>query len=155
MASVWRAHAGEEEAVASLLGDFRDWLGRPEPSNESLVASVGRLIADRDTEYLLAAVDSGGAPEGVCQLRFRFSVWHAGCECCLEDLFVRTRGRRHGIGAALVEAAIASARERRCGRLQLDVNEGNRPALALYERLGFRVAQAPGAGRNVLMRLDL
>ena len=42
------------------------------------------------------------------------------------------------------------ARDRGCARVELDVNESNGPARALYEGLGFTSAAAPGAPRNLL-----
>jgi ribosomal protein S18 acetylase RimI-like enzyme len=45
--------------------------------------------------------------------------------------------RRSGLGRALVEGAIARARERGCRRMELDTNEDNAAARALYEGLGF------------------
>src|SRR4249920_705100 len=57
--------ATEEDAaaVARLLTEFRDHQGRDWPDDASFLESVGRLMADPDTEFLLA-----GEPEdGVCQ----------------------------------------------------------------------------------------
>lgn len=45
--------------------------------------------------------------------------------------------RRRGIARALVEAALALAQERGAERVLLEVVEGNLPASALYESLGF------------------
>src|SRR3954471_8621152 len=54
-------------------------------------------------------------------------------------MYVRDSHRARGIGAALVEAALAAARERFALRLvTLTVSEGNGGAEALYERFGFR-----------------
>ena len=142
-------------AVTGLLVEFRDWWGRATPSSASFRSSVDRLIGDPDTEFLLASAARDAAPAGVRQLRFRFSVWHAAQDCWLEDLFVREAARGAGLGAALVEAALERARARGCARVELDVNEQNRTALALYERLGFSAAPEPGAGRSLLMRLRL
>jgi GNAT superfamily N-acetyltransferase len=152
---VWRAEPAESSAVAHLLVAFRDWWGRAEPSAESLQSSVDRLIANPDTEFLLGSAGHDGAPSGVCQLRFRFSAWHAAEDCFIEDLFVREEARGAGLGAALVEAALERARGRGCARVELDVNEENRTALALYERLGFSATPEPGTGRSLLMRLRL
>jgi GNAT superfamily N-acetyltransferase len=62
----------------------------------------------------------------------------------LAKMLVHRRARRQGLGAALVRAAEATARE--CGRtlLVLDaVNDGD--AARLYERLGWvRVGEIPG-----------
>ena len=140
--------------MAGLLVEFRDWWGRSLPSDESFAASVDRLMDSPDTEFLLGSA-GGGAPAGVCQLRFRFSVWHATEDCWFEDLFVREQARRSGLGGALVEAALERARERGCARVELDVNEANRAARALYERFGFSGPAEPGAGRALLLRCRL
>ena len=155
MTRVWRAEPAESAAVAHLLLAFRDWWGRAGPSAESFQSSVERLIGDQDTEFLLGSAGHDGAPSGICQLRFRFSAWHAAEDCFIEDLFVREEARGSGLGAALVEAALERARGRGCARVELDVNEENRAALGLYERLGFSAVPAPGAGRDLLMRLRL
>jgi len=152
---VWPAESGEVEVVAGLLLEFRDWLGRNRPSEESLAASVGRLIDAADTEYLIGSVGPGDEPAGVCQLRFRFGVWHAAPDCWLEDLFVRQGERRSGLGAALVEAALTRARARGCARVELDVNEANAAALALYDRFGFGAHSDSFGGRDLLMRRPL
>ncbi len=57
----------------------------------------------------------------------------------LEGLAVDTRARRHGIGRALVRAAVACAVARRLDRVTLHVSVGNRAAIALYEAEGFVV----------------
>lgn len=152
MAVVWRARPDEAEAVAALLVDFRNWWGRDTPTVASFEAGVRRLIADPSTEYLLGALEQGVEPDGVCQLRFRYGLWHAAEDCWLEDLFVRDRARGRGLGRALSEAALARARKRGCARVELDVNEANPAALALYEALGFSALSDPPGGRNLLMR---
>lgn len=63
--------------------------------------------------------------------------------------------RRLGVGRALTEAAIERARERGCRRIQLDVNEANPEALALYEGVGFDPVQDPPGGRLLLMTRPL
>ncbi len=54
-----------------------------------------------------------------------------------------------------MEAALERARERGCARVELDVNEENEPALALYESLGFDSWDDPPGGRNLFMRRKL
>lgn len=138
--------------MAALLVEFRDWHGRSEPSAESFERDVSRLIADPGTEYLLAAPGEGEAAAGVCQLRFRWGVWYAAEDCELEDLYVRAKARRSGLGDALVAAALARAGARGCARVQLDANERNAAALALYERHGFGAWSDAFGGRDLLLR---
>ena len=149
----WLAEPHEADVVADLIVQFRDWYDRSEPSAESFREGVRQLIARDDTDYLLAAAGDG-EPGGVCQLRFRYGLWYAKEDCWLEDLFVREQDRRAGLGEALIARAVERARERGCGRIELDVAESNRPAWALYERMGFSAGYKPPAP-NILMGLKL
>lgn len=151
MSPAWRAEPDEAETVARLLVQFRDHLGHSWPSENSFLASVERLIERPDTEFLLAAPDEDAPPAGVCQLRFRHSVWTASEDCWLEDLFVRDEARRLGLGRQLVELAMQRARDRGCRRIELDTNETNAAALALYEDSGFSTASKGLAGRDVFL----
>jgi GNAT superfamily N-acetyltransferase len=150
---IWLAEPHEADVVARLMIGFRDWYGRSEPPDRDFRAGVERLIAAPATDYLLAAAGDGEAA-GVCQLRYRHSLWTASEDCWLEDLFVRESDRRLGLGEALVVAVIERARARGCGRIELDVSESNRGAWALYERMGFSPDYKPPAP-NVLMGLRL
>jgi ribosomal protein S18 acetylase RimI-like enzyme len=140
-------------AVQRLIGEFRDWWDYEGPSDESLGRSVPRLLADDRTEFLLA--EEAGEPVGVCQLRYRFGLWLESDDCHLEDLYVRETARGAGLGRELVAAAVERARARGCGRVELDTNEANAAARALYESFGFSSwADTPG-GNNLLLRLRL
>jgi ribosomal protein S18 acetylase RimI-like enzyme len=81
-------------------------------------------------------------------------VWTAAPDCWLEDLFVAEPARRSGLGAALVEAAIERARERGCRRVELDTNEDNAAALALYHRFGFS-ERSKGEDRSLFLGVKL
>jgi ribosomal protein S18 acetylase RimI-like enzyme len=137
--------------VARLLSAFRDWQGRGDPSDASIRASVERLLADPDTEFLLA----GDPPAAVLQLRFRHAVWTGTDDANLEDLFVTEAARGSGIGRELVEAALARARERGCARILLDTAESNEAALRLYRSFGFKSGSDEAGGRELFMRLRL
>jgi ribosomal protein S18 acetylase RimI-like enzyme len=137
--------------VARLMIGFRNWWQRDEPGDASFEAGVRHLLSDSNTEFLLA----GDPAVGVCQLRYRFAVWTASEDCWLEDVFVEEQARGSGLGRELAEAVLARARERGCARVELDVNEANPAALALYESLGFESWSDPPGGRNLLMRRRL
>ena len=141
--------AGPEDAedVARLISGFRAYYGEELPAEEEILAVVRRLLPDPATEYLLA----GEPAVGVAQLRFRLSVWTGTEDAWLEDLFVEPGARGRGAGRALTEASIERARLRGCGRIQLDANEANEPALALYRSLGFESGSPArwGGGRDL------
>jgi GNAT superfamily N-acetyltransferase len=150
-ARAWVAQPDEAEVVSALLVEFRDHLSHDWPSANAFLASVERLFEDADTEYLLAAPDDDSPPAGVLQLRFRFSVWMAAPDAWLEDLFVRPDARRTGVGDALVNLAIEQAAARGAKRIELDTNEENAAALALYERNGFSARAKGGTGRDLYL----
>jgi GNAT superfamily N-acetyltransferase len=60
-----------------------------------------------------------------------------GDDCWLGAMWVAPERRRDGVGTALANAVLDWARSWGAGRVLLGVAEGNRPAAALYERLGF------------------
>jgi GNAT superfamily N-acetyltransferase len=155
VSTVWLAARDEADTVARLLVEFRDHNGHSDPSDDSFLESVKRLIGRTDTEFWLGAGESGGSAQGICQLRFRHSVWTAAEDCWLEDLFVRGDARRGGVGRALVARALDRARERGCRRVELDTNEDNANAIRLYESLGFSTT-SKGTSRSLFLgvRLD-
>jgi GNAT superfamily N-acetyltransferase len=88
-------------------------------------------------------------------MRFRHSVWTGSDDAWLEDVYVADAARGTGLGRALVEYAMERARERGCGRIQLDVNEANEPAKTLYESLGFSPWQDHPGGNALHMTRKL
>jgi GNAT superfamily N-acetyltransferase len=155
MAIVWRAEHHEAEAVGQLLVEFRNHLGVDWPSDNAFLAGVDRLIEDPNTAFLLGAPDADSPPAGVAQVRFRYGIWWAAEDCLLEDLFVREDARGAGLGRALVEQVIELARQRGCRRVELDANEDNAAALALYRAFGFDAQDDRYGGRNLMMRHHL
>ena len=154
MSEVWRAAPHEADAVSNLLIAFRDWMSESLPTDEAMAAAVVALIEDPATVYLLGSVAPGERACGVCQLRFRHSVWTSSPDCWLEDLYVQEHARGRGVGRALVHAAFEHAGARSAARIELDTNERNTGAIALYESLGFSASsKTHGAmdGRDIFM----
>ena len=154
-ARVWVAEPAEAETVGRLLVAFRDHLGVDWPSDNAFIAGVERLIEDRGAMYLLGAPDDDAPPAGVAQLRFRYGIWWAAEDCLLEDLFVLESARGTGLGRALLELAIEQAAERGCRRIELDVNDNNDAALALYRSVGFDNRDDRYGGGNLFFRKHL
>ncbi len=154
MSEVWPASADEASDITRLLIAFRNWVGVDLPDDDAFAASVARLAAEPTTEFLLGRDEAGAPPCGVCQLRFRHSIWTAAPDCWLEDLYVEDAARGRGVGRALVVLAFERATVRGARRIELDTNEHNHGAIALYEALGFSTSsKAHGAlrGRDVFM----
>jgi ribosomal protein S18 acetylase RimI-like enzyme len=138
----------DAETVARLMIGFRDHLGYDWPSDNAFLAGVERLLDDPNTDFMLGEID--GQAAGVVVLRYRLGLWRAGTDCLVEDVFVEEQARGSGLGRVLMDAAITRARERGARRMELDTNDSNAPAIALYESLGFR----NGGDRYYRLHLD-
>jgi ribosomal protein S18 acetylase RimI-like enzyme len=73
-------------------------------------------------------------------------------DCWLEDLFVAAEARGDGHARALAGAALERAGERGCKRIELDVNEDNETALALYLPAGFTLEPKPPGRTHLTSR---
>jgi ribosomal protein S18 acetylase RimI-like enzyme len=121
------------DAVGQLLHDFNREYDDPTPDPPALAERMRELLAGGDTAVLL----TGDGPDGLAVLRFRRSIWTPGLECYLAELYVVPSRRGHGLGRALMEAALALARSRGADYMDLGTGEDDVAARALYESLGF------------------
>jgi ribosomal protein S18 acetylase RimI-like enzyme len=120
-------------AIGQMLHDFNVEFGDPTPSPAWLAERVKRLLDLGDTAVLLG----GPGPHGLVVLRFRPALWSVGEECYVAELYVMPEHRGHGLGRALMQAAIQLARERGAEYIELGTAETDVAARALYESLGF------------------
>ena len=131
--AVRRADAADAEAVGQLLYDFNREYDEPTPSPAQLANRIRQLLDIGDTMILLA----GRGPDGLAVLRFRAAIWSEGLECYLAELYVVPIRRGHGIGRALMEAALQHAREHGADYMDLGTSDDDVAARSLYESLGF------------------
>lgn len=87
----------------------------------------------RSPTAVLRVIRDGGAIGGYYLLLFRARSRVAR----LYSIAVDRRRQGRGLGAALIADAERVAARRGAERLGLEVREDNRPAIALYERLGY------------------
>jgi ribosomal protein S18 acetylase RimI-like enzyme len=140
--------AGPEDAdqVARLLHDFNAEFSEPTPAVEVLTERVRKLIAAGTIVVLLA----GDGPDGLVQFRFMRTVWSDALSVYLEELYVVPARRGEGIGRALLESTLATAREAGADRIDLTTAEADRAARALYESAGFTNHEGGGDGPSML-----
>jgi ribosomal protein S18 acetylase RimI-like enzyme len=134
-AAVRRATPGDAGAVARLLHDFQQEFDEPSPGVEALTERYEELIRNRDMTVLLA----GDGPDGFAQIRYRPWVYSAGphAHSYLEELYVVPDLRGQGIGRALLEAAMETARTEGATHMELGTSETDTAARGLYESAGF------------------
>ena len=128
-----RAGAADAELVGRLLDDFNREFDAPTPGAQRLAARIGELLSGEDTVVLLC----GTGPDGLAVLRFRPAIWSDALECYLAELYVVPARRGHGLGRALMDAALAVARDEGADHIDLGTSEDDVAARALYESVGF------------------
>jgi [ribosomal protein S18]-alanine N-acetyltransferase len=73
------------------------------------------------------------------------NYWVVAGELHIHSIAVHPDRRRAGLAAALVAHALAEGRAAGCTIATLEVRRSNRPAIALYERAGFRTVSVRAA----------
>jgi ribosomal protein S18 acetylase RimI-like enzyme len=130
---VRRAGVEDAEAVGRLLHDFNSEYDDYTPGPEAMGKRIGELLGSGDILVLFG----GDGPDGLALLRFRPSLWSESLDCYLEELYVVPGLRGEGLGQALMEAAIETARSEGATYMDLGTAETDTAARALYEKLGF------------------
>jgi ribosomal protein S18 acetylase RimI-like enzyme len=131
--SVRPATVADADPIGRLLHDFNSEFDDPTPGPRALAERFRELLAGDETMVLLG----GDGPHGLAVLRFRPGLWTRALECYLAELYVVPERRGHGLGRALMEAAIELARQNGADHMDLGTSEDDVAARALYESLGF------------------
>jgi len=130
--SIRVADMNDVHEIGRLLHSFNDEFGEPSPPAKVLAERFKALL-ERDTVVLLG----GDGPDGIAVLRLRMSIWSSGLESYLAELYVVPDRRGHGLGRALMQAALHEARARGADTMEIGVDEPDQAARSLYESLGF------------------
>jgi ribosomal protein S18 acetylase RimI-like enzyme len=140
--------AGIEDApeVARLLHDFNTEFSEPSPGVEVLTVRARQLLADGEITVLLG----GEGPDGIAMLRFRPSIWTGALDAYLEELYVAPEQRGRGIGRALLETAMDTARDAGARHMELGTSESDTAARSLYESCGFDNHEGRDSGPRAL-----
>jgi len=130
---VRQATAADAPAFGRLLQAFNEEYDEPTPPADAIAERAAPLITSGDVTVLFV----GDGPDGFAELRFRPSLYTGGLDAYLEELYVVPERRGHGLGRALLEAAMDYARARGADRIDLNTSEDDVAARGLYESSGF------------------
>jgi GNAT superfamily N-acetyltransferase len=140
------ASAADAPVFGRLLHSFNVEFDEPTPAAEVIAERAAPLIASGELTVLFA----GDGPDGFAQLRFRPSIYTGALDAYLEELYVVPDRRGHGLGRALLEAAMQHARKRGAAHIDLNTSEDDVAARALYEGTGFTNREGGPEGPTML-----
>lgn len=134
---VRRAGASDLSTLVRLLGqlfsieaDFR-----PDPGRQR--AGLALMLDDEERRAVLVA-ERATEVVGMVTAQLVVSTSEGGLSALVEDMFVEPGERGRGVGRALLREIEAWAGARGASRLQLLADRENTPALAFYDRMGWR-----------------
>ncbi|MEW5721476.1 MAG: GNAT family N-acetyltransferase [Thermodesulfobacteriota bacterium] len=126
------------EDVPLLLGLIRELAAYEKLAHEVRAdeAILGESLFGSRPAAEALLVFHAGAPAGYCLFFHNFSTFLGRPGLYVEDLYIKPRFRRRGLGRAVFRRLAGLARERGCARLEFSVLDWNEPALRFYENLG-------------------
>lgn len=107
------------------------------PDHPRYLAALKAIDADPNQRLVVAELD--GHPVGTLQLTYIPGITRLGeTRCLVEAVHIAPTHRNLGLGSEMIAWAIAEARARGCGLVQLTSNKKRLDAHRFYERLGFK-----------------
>ena len=135
-------------AVTELISRYaRDPMGGGVDLSDDVKAVLAERLRQR-ADYVGVLGYDGADPVALINCFEGFSTFMARPLMNVHDVYVDPAYRGHGLSRRLLERVEALARARGCGKLTLEVLDGNTAALASYRRFGFETyALDPAFGR--------
>ena len=122
------------ELSALLVRQLREH-GNALPDTALSDAAAGLIAHPGRGRFLIAR--EGEAMLGFAALSFLWTLEHGGRAAWLDELYVVPERRGHGIGDALLQAALSVARAAGALAVDLEIETGHERAASLYQRAGF------------------
>jgi ribosomal protein S18 acetylase RimI-like enzyme len=150
-------HDDDARALVSLLDAYaRDPAGGGEPLSDFAKTYLPSALAARPQAFSVLAFE-GDLPVGLINCIEGFSTFACRPLVNVHDVAVLTSHRGRRIGERMLALVEELALERGACKLTLEVLDGNRSALTLYQRCGFapyQLAPALGDARFLQKKLN-
>ena len=139
MLTIQQAGLEDLEAISQLFNDYRQFYGQASDMN-GVRAFLRDRLERRESVVFLASLgqhDQAISHVGLMQVYPSFSSISMKQIWILNDLFVVSKERKHGVGSALLKRAQCYAQETGAKGLTLQTARSNVNAQRLYESLGW------------------
>jgi GNAT superfamily N-acetyltransferase len=132
-----RARPGDEVELVAMMRALADFEHALDQCTVTEAQLSDALFGEHATVYAhVAEVD--GEPAAMALWFRNFSTWDGVAGIYLEDLFVKSAFRRHGLARALLATLARECVENGYTRLSWAVLDWNTNAIALYDAVGGR-----------------
>ena len=132
-----RVRPGDEAELVAMMRALADFEHALDECTVTETQLSRALFGERATVYAhIAEVD--GEPAAMALWFCNFSTWDGVAGIYLEDLFVKSEFRRHGLARALLSTLAGECVSNGYTRLTWAVLDWNSNAIALYDSVGGR-----------------
>jgi GNAT superfamily N-acetyltransferase len=142
-ARVRPARSDDLEAVVVAIGELLDELGSTPPPAAAMLAAARTLIEDPRAGTLLVADAGEGEIVGVLAASFQTAMHVPGRYTTVQDLWVAPSWRSRSVGAELLRALAALAREQGVARAEVGLPRESFASIRATESFYLRNGFAP------------
>ena len=135
--NIRRARPGDEAELVAMVRELAEF----EHALDECTVTEGQLrqaLFGEPATVQAYVADVDGEPAAMALWFYNFSTWDGVAGIYLEDLFVRSAFRRHGLAKALLSTLARECVEGGYTRLTWAVLDWNSNAIALYDAVGGR-----------------
>ncbi len=131
------ARPGDEADIVAMIHELAEFERAPEQCTVTEKQITAALFGEDAVASCLVA-EADGQTAAMALWFHNFSTWDGVAGIHLEDLIVRERFRRRGLGRALLAALARECVENGYSRLSWSVLDWNTGAITLYDSVGAR-----------------
>lgn len=124
----------DESHYAELIGLIKEF-SVFEKQSDKMTNSVTKMLKEKDFIHGFVVKDECNKIAGYVTYFVAYYTW-VGKSLYMDDLYVRPGYRGKGLGTALIQKVIASAKEQDCYKVRWQVSKWNQPAIDFYNSLG-------------------
>jgi ribosomal protein S18 acetylase RimI-like enzyme len=125
------------EAITGLLSELSEYAHNSNDLDFDHIRHLHSTMAGMPDRYRNMAASKDGVVVGFISVVNYLSFYHKGGTALINELVVSKRYRNQGIGRALVEWAVAAAKEAGLDEIEVGTEKDNTGAIAFYRRTGF------------------
>jgi GNAT superfamily N-acetyltransferase len=137
MLSIRAATVNDAPLLAAMIRELAEF----ERELHMVVMTEQDLVRDgfgENPKFRALIAEWGAESAGYALFFGVYSTWEGRAGLFLEDLFVRSGFRSHGIGKALLARVARIAQQENCYGLRWEVLDWNKSAIKFYESLGVK-----------------
>jgi ribosomal protein S18 acetylase RimI-like enzyme len=132
--SIRRAIENDFPQIIDLFQEFALFEKIP----EKMINSANKMVSEKEYFNCFIAETDNKEIIGYAAVFFSYHTW-SGKSLYMDDLYVKEKYRKNGIGKRLLDVVIEFARKEKCGKVRWQVSNWNKDAQDFYKKMGAKI----------------